>query len=201
MGATLPVLTKFFTRSLSEVGWSVGRLYAVNTLGAVLGAGATGFLLIPSLGVSRTIYLAAVLNLAVCLASIYLHRRSPAMPEEPGPSRAERRRRERAGEESRRARRSRRPRRASGDRIEYAPAALTVLLIGYAVSGFAAMAYEVAWVRILTMMIGSSVYAFATILTSFILGLGLGSGVSARFADRVRDPLRALAIIEVAIGL
>ncbi len=195
MGATLPVLTKFFTRSLSDVGWSVGRLYAVNTLGAVLGAGATGFLLIPSLGVSRTIYLAAVLNLAVCLASLYLHRRSPAMPEEPRPSRAERRRLEGGGEEPRRARRT------PGDRVEYAPAALTALLVGYAISGFAAMAYEVAWVRILTMMIGSSVYAFAMILTSFILGLGLGSGVSARLADRLRDPLRALAIIEVAIGL
>ncbi len=192
MGATLPVLTKFFTRSLSDVGWSVGRLYAVNSFGAVLGAAATGFLLIPALGVTKSIYVAGLVNLTAAFLSFRLHRRAPAMPPEPGPSRAARRRSERAGREARRA--------VEG-RAAYPRIALTVLLVGYGLSGFAALTYEVAWTRVLTMMIGSSVYAFSMILTSFILGLAVGSAVSARFSDRIRDPMRALAIIEIAIGL
>jgi spermidine synthase len=55
MGATLPVLSGFFVRLSNRVGWSVAMIYSANTLGAIAGAGATGFLLIPVLGVTRTI--------------------------------------------------------------------------------------------------------------------------------------------------
>ena len=48
MGATLPVMVKYFTRRQERLGWSVGTLYAVNTFGAVVGTVAAGFFLIPS---------------------------------------------------------------------------------------------------------------------------------------------------------
>ena len=47
MGATLPVLSRFFVRSFAQFGRRVGDLYATNTLGAVIGCAAGGFFLIP----------------------------------------------------------------------------------------------------------------------------------------------------------
>ena len=73
MGATLPVLTKFFVRASDQIGLTVGRLYAVNTFGAVLGSFAAGFLLIPLLGVNKTIILAAAINLFICFWVYFLH--------------------------------------------------------------------------------------------------------------------------------
>jgi spermidine synthase len=78
---------------------------------------------------------------------------------------------------------------------------MAALLIGYGLSGFAALVFEIAWTRVLALLIGSSVYAFSLMLTAFIFGLGLGSALGARFVDRVRDPLKALAVVEAAIGL
>jgi len=80
MGATLPVLTRFFTRSPDSFGWSVGTLYAFNTFGAVLGASASGFFLIPLLGVTQTIYLACFLNLLAALAGYILYLRTQRKP-------------------------------------------------------------------------------------------------------------------------
>ena len=65
MGATLPVLSRFFVGSLAVVGKQVGRLYALNTFGAVLGTYAAGFHLIPTLGVRTTLLLAAIANLGI----------------------------------------------------------------------------------------------------------------------------------------
>ncbi|MHC4414094.1 MAG: fused MFS/spermidine synthase [Planctomycetota bacterium] len=204
MGATLPVLTRFFVRSSHRVGWPVGTLYAVNTFGAVVGVGATGFLLIPSLGVSKTIYLACLLNLAICGFGYVLHRRSQAWPP---PAAAEDASPPSTGPGEivdRRPKRSdRKPtsESAADRRPVYGRRALVALLVGYGLSGFAALVYEIAWTRVLSLLIVSSVYAFSLMLTAFILGLAVGSMAYARYVDRVRDPMRALAAIQVAIGV
>ena len=175
-------------RSAERVGWRVGTLYAVNTFGAVLGAGAAGFLLIPALGVAKTIYLASLLNFIVCGLGWWLHRRSQAATALEAP----------AGK-----RQARKP--ASEPQTQripaYGRAAVAVVLVGYALSGFAALVYEIAWTRVLALLFVSTVYAFSLMLTAFILGLAAGAMAGARFADRLRDPMRALAAVEVAIGL
>ena len=58
MGGTLPILVRGITRSSEELGRRVGRLYWVNTLGAVLGTFAAGFVFLPSLGLTRTVAVA-----------------------------------------------------------------------------------------------------------------------------------------------
>ena len=186
MGATLPVLSRFFVQSSDRVGLSVGTLYAINTFGAVLGVAMTGFVLIPALGVTKTIYLACTLNALVGIIGYWLHRQTLSWAKKTHATQTP----------------------ASTTQVDppdftsrYGRHALTILLIGYGVSGFAALAYEVAWSRILSMMIGSSVYAFSMMLTAFILGLALGSMIFARFVDRLKDPMFTLAIIEVGIGL
>ena len=67
MGTTLPVLSKYFVEKPADIGWNVGLLYGVNTVGAVVGSFAAGFVLIPALGITWTLYLAALLNLLICV--------------------------------------------------------------------------------------------------------------------------------------
>ncbi len=65
MGATLPLLTSFFNQYIQNIGHSIGKLYFYNTLGAALGALATGFLLFNYFGLANTIFCAAILNLFI----------------------------------------------------------------------------------------------------------------------------------------
>lgn len=75
-----------------------------------------------------------------------------------------------------------------------------LLLFGYAISGFAALIYEVAWMRELGDTLGSTAYASGTMLSAFMAGLGIGSLVGARLAPRTTRPLRAAARAELAVG-
>jgi spermidine synthase len=56
MGATLPVLSRVAAESNRNVGSAVGLLYAVNTLGAVVGTVVAAFLALPALGMKRTLF-------------------------------------------------------------------------------------------------------------------------------------------------
>ena len=74
MGATLPVLSRFFVRSFAQFGRRVGDLYATNTLGAVIGCAAGGFFLIPTLGMRATVFVAAAVNLVIAAAILLIDR-------------------------------------------------------------------------------------------------------------------------------
>src|SRR5256712_252270 len=78
MGATLPLLGRATIADRDAVGRGAGGLYAMNTLGAVLGTIAAGFALIPGLGLWRTSAVAAGLNLAVGLVALCLGWRAAA---------------------------------------------------------------------------------------------------------------------------
>ncbi|MGA1791823.1 MAG: fused MFS/spermidine synthase [bacterium] len=188
MGATLPVLTKFFVRASDRIGWTLGKLYGINTFGAVLGSFSAGFLLIPAWGVNRTIFFAAFISLFICLCVYLFHRQLYPLHEEP------------AGAKNRIEEEKRQTMPSSADSEVFSQGFLRMLLIGYGLSGFAALIYEIAWTRILVLMIGSSVYAFSLMLTAFISGLGLGSIVFSRFIDRRKDLILLLAVIEMIIG-
>src|SRR5262245_60113533 len=69
IGATLPILIRFYTESIEDVGWQAGRLYAVNTMGAALGAALAGFVLVPRAGTMFALYAAAVCNLGIAVAA------------------------------------------------------------------------------------------------------------------------------------
>src|SRR6266849_1731192 len=67
MGATLPVLSRYIVRNDAALGWSVGTLYALNTGGAVVGCFVAGYVLLGRVGLSRTVWIGAALNLAIAL--------------------------------------------------------------------------------------------------------------------------------------
>lgn len=73
MGSTLPLLTTFFNRYIGNIGESIGSLYFFNTLGASLGALATGFILFNYLTLSQTLQLAACLNVFIALIILILY--------------------------------------------------------------------------------------------------------------------------------
>jgi spermidine synthase len=198
MGATLPVLARFLASAPRDVGGAVGRLYAVNTFGAVAGAAGAGFLLLPYLGTILTIRIGCILSGLVCATALILYYRSRRLGLSADGSAAA------SGITSASAVKSAPGEKSPALPPEAAPcgrAAVTAVLVGYGLSGFAALVLEIAWTRVLSLMIGSSAYAFSLMVTAFILGLAIGSAVLVRWVDRVRDPLRLLARIEVAIAL
>jgi spermidine synthase len=65
MGATLPVLIRFYVGDIAAVGSETGRVYTSNTLGAAIGVFFAGFVLIPQSGVGAALMIAAVLNLLI----------------------------------------------------------------------------------------------------------------------------------------
>ena len=201
MGATLPVLSAFLARTPERVGRSVGTLYAVNTFGAVFGAAVSGFLLIPALGVTWTICVASVFNLLVGGAGLWFHWRTLSHRQHPHAVQRS------AAVPSRKTRSQKAATGARKSTARCAPATVSGshriirgLLCGYALSGFAALVYEIAWFRILSLLIGSTVYAFSLMLTAFILGIALGSMMMARVVDRIKRPMRSLFFIQLGIG-
>ncbi|MCZ6617679.1 MAG: fused MFS/spermidine synthase [Gammaproteobacteria bacterium] len=184
MGATLPILSKYFVEKQTDLGWTVGKLYGVNTFGAALGAFAAGFVLTPLLGINFTIYTAGVLNLLIAAAVLMRQRKFARAGS--GPSTRELKNEKRARD---------------GATVESSPSTVTVIvMIAIGLSGVAAMAYQIAWTRVLSLLIGSSVYAFSLIVTAFICGLALGSVVIARFIDRRRDLVFGFALVQIAAG-
>ena len=79
MGLTLPLLTGFFNQFIGNIGQSIGTLYFYNTLGAAIGALATGFILFNHLTLSQTIQLAAVGNMMIAGLIFILYGRNNAL--------------------------------------------------------------------------------------------------------------------------
>jgi spermidine synthase len=170
MGATYPVASEWFS--------DPGMLYAANTAGAALGAVAAGFWLIPAAGLRATTGVGIVLNLIAAAAAFSLAARTTTINAESAES-AERPLGTKMSKKGvPRVRRV--PRRSSVD-----PA---LAWVAVAVSGFAALVYEVAWTRLLALVIGPTTYAFATMAAAFIGGLAVGSAIGTRIARRTAQP-------------
>ncbi len=191
MGATLPVLSRFFVRSLEVLGGQVGRLYALNTFGAVLGTYAAGFHLIPTLGVKTTLLLAAVANIGIGALAVVFDRHLYQLG-----------RGETAGEPAKAPAASARESNPAVPAPER-PSAVAVWLTvaGLGISGAVSMMYEVAWTRVLALVIGSSTYAFSTMLVTFLTGLALGSYLYSRVAGRLWITPRFFGGLQLGIGL
>jgi len=182
MGATLPVISRAVTSGAVEIAGRVGRFYALNTAGAVAGAWLTGFVLLPTFGVTPTIRIAVACNLAAAAAAWLLGRRwAVASTAEPSPVRAVRTE-ERANEA--------RPRRVRA-----------LVFLTLALSGAAALIDEVAWARALGLILGSSVYAFTAMLATFLIGLAGGAVLGVRVARRVAPRLALLGAVQIGVAI
>lgn len=177
MGATMPVVIKSSLTQMEGLGTRVGLLYAANTGGAIAGTLLAGLYLIPQLGLSRGFLFAASINTAVGLLAIVASRWLPRVEVAAG--------RDVVTEALKPPSRS--------DR-----AALIVLAVA-GVSGFASLALEVVWFRVLTIFLGPTSYTFTVMLAAVLAGIALGSALAAPLLRwRRLDWMQALAILQFA---
>ena len=181
MGATLPVLMRLVTRGTNDVGAAAGSLYAANTAGAVVGTAVTGFLLIPWLGVSRSILLAALGNLILAVVAAVAAGRVPLEARDLPPIVRDKRGRGRSPI-------------TAGRGVRWAA------LAAIAASGMLALVYEIVWTRVLVLILGSSVYAFTAMLATFLVGLAAGAALGARIARALPTPHLQLRTLAAAIA-
>ncbi len=174
MGATLPVLVSHFEQ---VVGRALARLYAINTAGAVAGSLVGGFLLVPSFGLLRSTWWAGTLNLVAALIAMRAARESAGQ-----------------GVATRlpQAMRSSPLHGEGGAQLAPSgePQALlpgwgrAMLALLFALSGAAALAFQIAWMRLFGLVFGSSVYAFAGVLAVYLAGLAAGSALVGPYLSR-----------------
>ncbi|MBA2881445.1 putative membrane-bound spermidine synthase [Desulfosalsimonas propionicica] len=155
IGATLPVISRYIIRRQDHISIPVARLYAMNTLGGFLGTVLAGYYLLPALGIVQTTGIAISINFAVAaafwLVNILMH------PDSSAPA-------------------------VQGDLSAAQPETCIsslqkAVLGGFFLSGMAAMFYEVAWTRTLSMILGTTTFAFTTMLATFLVGIALGSSL------------------------
>jgi spermidine synthase len=79
--------------------------------------------------------------------------------------------------------------------------AVALVLAGFALSGYTAIVYQVVWTRVLSLSLGSSIYAFSAMLTTFLLGLALGSAFFTQVLHRIKQPTATFALIQIGIGI
>jgi spermidine synthase len=183
MGATLPILSRVVIRRLTKVGHELGRLYAINTIGAVAGCLAAGFLLIKLFGLHGTIYIAVIANLGVGVIA-WIASRNVALKVSID--------------------------KESTDKLPFSErhrsdqpgtARQRLLLGAFALSGLTSFSYEIFWTRSLVFLLGNTTYAFTLMLTAFLTGIALGGFTIRYVADRVKNRLNLFAALQVLIGL
>ncbi len=79
--------------------------------------------------------------------------------------------------------------------------ALACVLLFFFASGSCGLIYQVVWTRKLALIFGTTAYAVSTALSIFFLGLGAGSLLGGKLADRTRYPLRYYGLFEIVIGV
>lgn len=177
MGGTLPVLTRaFMGTDRADLQRSLGRLYGVNTLGAVLGTGLAGFWLIEYVGIRASLWGTAAVNLGIGLAALRL----PDPAADPGRTPG-----------------------ASQDSTSTGLCRVALVLLG--LTAFASLLDEIAWTRVLVMIVGGSTYAFTLVLLVFLLGIGIGSALVAHRGgaaiDTAANAAGAQALTAAGAGL
>jgi spermidine synthase len=170
MGATLPCAARWVESTPRGVSW-LGILYTGNLAGAVVGCLFAGFYLLRLYDMATATFLAAAIN-ALCAALALLL--AAVAPYDA---------------------------RARPATVERAPlrADAMAVYVTIALSGLTALGAQVVWTRLLSLLLGASVYTFSIILAVFLLGLGLGSSVGSLIARRASDPGEALGWCQVVL--
>jgi spermidine synthase len=166
IGGTLPLLAQFVAPRAAALGVRAGGLYAINTLGAALGALTVPSLLLPAFGASGALTAAAMTSFVIGCAALVLARRAAPQSSDPLPA------------------------------VVVDPPGtgrLQVAALAF-VSGALTLGLEALATRVFALVHENSVYSFATIVAVFLAGLGGGAAVArASLARRVTT--RGLIVI------
>lgn len=190
LGTTFPLMAAGLVREdWARPGREVAGVYFANSLGGAIGVLLAGFWLIGAFGLPGTLAAAALLNVAAASISWAVTRpgRRGAESSEVVPADLSARTRDGVSAGA--------PWTADPTTLARA---LLVVSFGTAVASFM---YEIGWIRMLSMVLGSATHAFELMLSAFILGLALGAWMIRARADRTSDPIRLLGGIQVIMGV
>ena len=180
MGLSTPLVGRYRASLGESVAGAMSGLYAVNTLGAALGAVGTGYLLLPRLGVLHATWVAVGVNLAAAAIALALPGRAPADPAQSEVRALEV------------------PARTDGD---FSPMTTRGALAMLTVSGFVTFGLETTYVHLLAVVAGNSVYAFSLMTFTFLLGLSLGAAFGRGALVRARSLPGTLASLQLGLAL
>jgi spermidine synthase len=171
LGMTFPLISGGIIRRWpQQPGETLSMLYFTNSLGAAVGVLFSGFVLIRAVGLPGTILTAGVLNILLALA-VWLLVRDQGEPAAPSSAAA-----------------------AASSRAD------RWFLFAAFFTGAASFLYEIGWIRMLSLVLGSSTHSFELMLSAFIFGLACGGLWMRKRIDRLQDPMRYLGIVMALMG-
>jgi spermidine synthase len=160
MGATLPCAARWAGSTRQGVSW-LGILYTGNLAGAVFGCLLAGFYLLRSYDMATATFAAVAINALCATLAFTLGSVAPYRAADAAP--------------------------AAGHAPFKLQAAIVYLAV--AMSGLTALGAQIVWTRLLSLLLGASVYTFSIILAVFLLGLGLGSSAGSQLARKGKNSL------------
>lgn len=173
LGSTFPLLTSSITRrDPNSPGANIAILYFSNSIGAAAGAIISTFVLLPSIGMPGAMLTASIINIFVGITA-YQISKSNEFPK---------------------SQKSLKP------RLKITPLQKLIFLAS-AITGAASFAYEIAWIRMLNLALGTTLHAFELMLSAFIAGLAFGGLWIRRYIDKLENPLKLVGYIQVAMGV
>jgi spermidine synthase len=170
MGATLPAISRWLETTPRGVSW-LGFFYGGNIAGAVLGCLLAGFYLLRVLDMEVATFVAASINAIVALTAFILTGATPKVTPDSN---------------------------LETQVVKPAPGSRWVYL-AIALSGMSALGAEVVWTRLLSLLLGGTVYTFSIILAVFLVGLGLGSSVGSFLARKLTRPKLTLGVCQLLL--
>ena len=183
LGGTFPMAIRWYAEDAAVPARQSSALYFVNTVGAAVGSLLAGFVLIPALGIAGTtrVGIGASVVAALLVWIVFLSgtgHRAPGSVKAPA-----------------------HPQRKSGARSPEPGARHWIPITVLGLSGFAALMHEIAWTRILSLVLGPTTYAFAATLAAVITGVAIGSGAGAGMVGRTRHPAAWLSFTLAAAAV
>ena len=172
MGATLPAMARWVETTTRGVSW-LGFFYGGNIVGAVCGCLLAGFYLLRVHDMAVATYFAAAVNVTVAALALLLA--AVTQYHNPLPD--------------------------TSSNPEQPAAYARWVYCTIAISGFCALGAEVIWTRLLSLMLGGTVYTFSNILAVFLIGLGIGSSLGASIARTTPSPRVALGICQLLLTI
>jgi spermidine synthase len=172
MGASLPAISRWVESTPRGVS-RLGYLYSANIAGGVLGCLLAGFYLLRVYDMAVTTYAAAAINLGVAFLSLALAASIVHVPPQDTP----------------------------GGDLASSTRGRRWVYLAIAFSGLTALGAEVVWTRLLSLLLGATVYTFSIILAVFLVGLWAGSNLGSSYARRIANPRLALAVCQGCLAV
>lgn len=179
LGMTFPLMTAGLIRRMPQApGSIVAMLYFTNSIGAAIGVLAAGFLFIGWVGLPGTLVIAGFINIVVAAVVWLEDKKSRTYQSEIRPAIG-----------------------ISPSTNTAPPVIYTIFLLIALLTGLSSFIYEIGWIRMLSLVLGSSTHAFELMLSAFIMGIAFGGLWIKRRIDSLDDPRRFLALVQVAMGI